>query len=92
MILEIGLREILYDISVNRNFTKKQIKELFDNEEVYEVMCAAKKRHKCRISQVRELVQDYTIRYYEFDDGEYCVDRYLHQLQKHIGKGIRGNK
>jgi hypothetical protein len=81
------LSEILYHLNVEGDVN--YLKDLVKNQLVKDVITAASKRHKCKQGVLRSWLCDYTIRYYKWDDGEYCEERYVQAIRKFLGRKAR---
>jgi hypothetical protein len=87
------LSEILYHLNVEGDVN--YLNDLVKNQLVKEVIIAASKRHKCKQDVLQSWLCDYTIRYYKWDDSEYCEERYLNLIRKYLGRkarSVNGNK
>jgi hypothetical protein len=87
--MQLKLQEILYHLNVegDMNF----LKDLVRNQSVQNVIIAASKRHKCKQDVLKSWLCDWVIRYYKFDDGEYCEERFLEMARKYLGRKARKN-
>lgn len=80
------LIKVLYEIKVNGDLGF--LKDLMRDEQVKSVISGVCKRHKCKVDEVKELLRDYTLKNYRFDE-DFTEERYLNGLRKYLGRKIR---
>jgi hypothetical protein len=80
------LKDILYEITQGDT---TYLKNLVKHPLIHEVVVAASKRHKCKQDMLKSWVCDYTLRYYKFDQSEYCEERFINQMTKFLGRKAR---
>lgn len=83
------LQEILYHLECEGDIF--YLKELIDNKLVKEVILKSCQRHKCKKKLAEDLVRDYTLRYYRYED-DFTEERYIHEITKYIGRRVRSNQ
>ena len=80
------LQQILYQIKVNGDWN--YLRNLMRDEQVKSVVSSVCKRNKCKSDVARELLKDYTVRYYRMDE-EFVEERYLNSIKKYLGRKVR---
>lgn len=80
------LHEILYEIKVNGDLNF--LRDLMRDEQIKNAISGVCKRHKCKADVARELLRDYTVRCYRYDDN-FTEERYLNNVRKYLGRRVR---
>lgn len=80
------LSQILYEIKVNGNLNC--LRDLMRDEQIKNVLSGVCKRHKCKADVARELLVDYTVRCYRYDE-KFTEERYLNNVRKFLGRRVR---
>jgi hypothetical protein len=63
---------------------------LIQDEQVKEVIKAIGKRSKCKRKVLEEMLQEWTMRSYRFDEV-YTEERYINLIKKYLGRKLIGN-
>jgi hypothetical protein len=80
------LSQILYEIKVNGDLNF--LRDLMRDEQIKNTISGVCKRHKCKANIVRELLKDYTVRCYRYDEN-FIEERYLNNARKYLGRRVR---
>ena len=80
------LQQILYEIKVTGDLN--YLKDLVRDNEVKSIINNVCKRNKCKSDIVRELLKEYTVRYYRMN-SEFVEERYLNSIKKYLGRKAR---
>lgn len=80
------LTEILYHIKINGDWN--YLRDLMKDEQVKTLIVGVCKRHRCKADVARELLKDYTVRCYRYDE-EFTEERYINNARKYLGRRVR---
>jgi hypothetical protein len=63
----------------------QHLKQLVKDNKVQHVIENVCKRNHCKRNVIEDLLKDYTIRYYKYDD-EYTEERFINSIKKYLGR------
>jgi hypothetical protein len=80
---QLKLSEILYEIKINGSINF--LKDLFRDPEIKEIVAHTSRRSKCKRSVLCDILEQYVISEYVFDESGYCEERFLNSVRKVLG-------
>jgi hypothetical protein len=78
------LQEILYQIKVMSDVN--YLKDLYKDEFVRDIITHVNKHSKCKRSLLIDLLEQYVLEFYVYEESEYISERFLNDIRKYLGR------